>query len=210
MADRWRIRGVEWSNCNCAVGCPCQFNSPSTHGHCEAVAAAVVHEGFFGDVRLDGTRFVRLVQWPGEIAAGNGTTQMILDARSSAPQREALRKIGMGEETAPGATHFHVFTSTCSRVLDPIIAPIELEIDLETRRARLRVEGLIDAEGTPAVDPFSGGEFRAALLLPKGFEFTRAEVARGRTRSRAGITLDLAESHAHLNALDMNQDGVIR
>ncbi|MGA7790694.1 MAG: DUF1326 domain-containing protein, partial [Xanthobacteraceae bacterium] len=25
-------------NCNCAYGCPCQFNALPTHGNCEAVA----------------------------------------------------------------------------------------------------------------------------------------------------------------------------
>jgi hypothetical protein len=210
MTDRWRIRGLEWTNCNCAFGCPCQFNAPSTHGHCEALAAGIVHEGHFGDARLDGTRFVWLLQWPGEIAAGNGASQLILDASTSPAQRDALRRITSGQDTAPGATHFYVFTSTCSRVLDPIVAPIELEIDVEARRARLRVEGLIEAEGAPIVDPFSGREHRSAIELPNGFEFTRAEVGSGRTRARAGITLDLTDSHAHVNALHMNQDGVIR
>jgi hypothetical protein len=210
MPDRWRIRGIEWTNCNCAFGCPCQFNSRSTHGHCEALAATIIHEGHFGEVQLDGTRFVLLLQWPGEIAAGNGTSQLILDASASPAQRDALRRITAGQDTAPGSTHFYVFASTCSRVLNPIVAPIELAIDVEARRARLRVDGLIDAEGAPILHPISGQEFRAAIELPNGFEFTRAEVGRGRTRARAGITLDLADSHAHVNVLHMNQDGVIR
>ena len=210
MPDRWRIRGVEWSNCNCAFGCPCQFNAPSTHGHCEALAASLVHEGHFGDVRLDGMRFVLLFQWPGEIAEGNGTRQLILDPSASPAQQGALRRITSGEDTAPGATHFQIFASTCSRVLDPIVAPIELAIDVEARRARLRVGDLIEAEGLPIVDPFGGGEFHGAIELARGFEFTRAEVGRGRTRARAGIALDLADSHAHLNVLHMNQAGVVR
>ena len=37
MADQWMVRGVEYGNCNCAYGCPCQFNSPTTNGNCEAV-----------------------------------------------------------------------------------------------------------------------------------------------------------------------------
>jgi len=210
MPDRWRLRGVEWTNCNCAFGCPCQFNSPSTHGHCEAIGAALVHEGHFGDVRLDGTRFVLLFQWPGEIAQGNGTRQLILDVGASAAQQDALRRITSGEDTAPGSTHFHVFSSTCPRELDPIVAPIELMIDVEARKTRLRVGELIEAEGNPIVDPFGGGEFRGAIELPHGFEFTHAEVARGRTRARAGIELDLTESHAHVNVLHMTQDGVVR
>ena len=26
----WRLTGEEMSNCNCAWGCPCQFNAPPT------------------------------------------------------------------------------------------------------------------------------------------------------------------------------------
>jgi hypothetical protein len=210
MPDRWRIRGVEWSNCNCAFGCPCQFNSPSTHGHCEAIAAAQIEEGHFGGVRLDGTRFVWLLQWPGEIAEGNGTGQLILDSRASEAQRRALRSIVAGEETTPGATSFYVFSSTLARALEPIVAPIELSIDVAARRARVSVEGLVQAEGTPLVDPFSGNETRAVLELPSGFEFTRAEVGSGTTRATAGVRLALERTHSHSNLLHMNQDGVIR
>ena len=37
MPDRWMLRGTQFANCN--WGCPCQFNSPTTHGHCEAIEA---------------------------------------------------------------------------------------------------------------------------------------------------------------------------
>ena len=210
MPDRWRIRGVEWTNCNCAFGCPCQFNSPSTHGHCEAIEAGVIEEGHFGDVRLDGMRFVWLLQWPGEIAEGGGTSQLILDARASDAQRDAMRRIVAGEDTAPGATHFYVFSSTMSRVLDPIVAPIDLRIDVAARRAHVSVPGLVEGEGTPIPNPFTGGEQRVVIELPEGFEFTRTEVGRGSSRVSAGIRLDLSASHAHANPLHMNQDGVIR
>lgn len=210
MKDRWRIRGIEWVNCNCAFGCPCQFNSPSTHGHCEAVNAGLVEEGHFGDESLAGMRFVWLLQWPGEIAEGNGTGQLILDARASDAQRDAMRRIVAGEDTQPGATHFYVFSSTLSRVLDPIVAPIELDIDVAARRAQVSVPGLVQAEGGPILDPFSGAEHRVAIELPNGFEFTRTEVGRGSSRVSAGIPLELNNSHAHANVLHMNQDGVIR
>jgi hypothetical protein len=210
MPDRWRIRGIEWSNCNCAFGCPCQFNAPSTHGHCEALTAGVIEVGHFGNVPLDGMRFVWLLQWPGEIAEGNGTGQLILDARASDAQRDAMRRIIAGEETRPGATHFHVFSSTLSRSLDPIVAPIELRIDVAARRAQISVPDLLEAEGTPITSPIDGTEHRAAIELASGFEFTRAEIGTGRTRAAAGIHLELNGTHAHANPLHMNQDGVIR
>jgi hypothetical protein len=210
MADRWMIRGVQYTNCNCAWGCPCQFNSPSTHGHCEAVGAGAIEDGFFNETRLDGLRFAMLVQWPGEIAEGNGRQLAILDARGDAAQREALRKILHGESTRPGATHFYVFNSTMSEVLEPIVAPIELEVDLAARRARLRVAGVVESEGSPIVDPHSGSEHRVQIRLPNGFEYTTAEVGRGTTRSRGAIELSFENRHGHWNVLHMNQDGVIR
>ncbi|MCA9422100.1 MAG: DUF1326 domain-containing protein, partial [Nitrospira sp.] len=61
------------------------------------------------DTRLDGLNYVILLQWPGKTAQGNGTQQILIDARANAWQREALRKILHGEATAQGATHFFVF-----------------------------------------------------------------------------------------------------
>ena len=33
----WHIRGEEVGGCNCAWGCPCQFNALPTHGRCEGI-----------------------------------------------------------------------------------------------------------------------------------------------------------------------------
>ena len=210
MADRWTIRGVEYGNCNCAWGCPCQFNAPSTHGSCEAVTGGVVEEGHFNDTRLDGLRWVMLLQWPGEIADGNGRQQAIIDERADGAQREALRKIVHGESTAPGATHFYVYNSTMSEVIDPLYAPVDVEINVDARRARLFVPGLVESTGSPIVDPHSGGEHRAQIHLPNGFEYTVAEMGTGQSKARAGIKLDLSDSYGQFNILHMNQDGVIR
>ena len=67
-----------------------------------------------------------LLSWPGEIAQGNGTQQAIIDERADPSQREGLRKILHGESTAPGATHFFVYSSVMSTVLDTLFEPIEL------------------------------------------------------------------------------------
>jgi hypothetical protein len=204
------IRGVQFANCNCAWGCPCQFNSPTTHGHCEAIEAGHIEEGEFNDTRLDGLSYVMLVQWPGEIADGNGREQIIIDERADPAQREALRKILHGESTAPGATHFYVFHSTMSEVLDPIYAPIRVEIDVEARRASVDLPGLGESRAHAIVDPHSGQEFRASFQLPNGFQLSEAEVGSGTTNVKAGIELRLSESHAHFAPLHMNQEGVIR
>lgn len=92
MADQWMIKGSEYSNCNCAWGCPCQFNSPSTYGKCEAVASAMIDEGHFGDTRLDGLQFVMLLAWPREIADGNGRMQVIIDERAESLSRSTSKR----------------------------------------------------------------------------------------------------------------------
>ena len=210
MPERWRIRGVEYGNCNCAWGCPCQFNAPTTHGFCEAVTGGVIEEGHFDDVRLDGLRWVLLLQWPGEIAAGNGRQQAIIDERANPAQREALRKILHGEATTPGATHFFVFNSTMSEVLPTLYAPVRVEVDVAARRGRIEVPGLVESTGTPILDPFSGAEFRAAIHLPGGFEYTVAEMGSGESRASAGLRIELSGSYGQFNQVHMNQDGPIR
>ncbi len=210
MADQWTLRGTEYGNCNCAWGCPCQFNSPTTYGHCEAVAAGHIDEGNFNDTKLDGLNFAILLYWPGEIAEGNGRQQAIIDERADADQREALRKILHGESTTPGATHFYVFNSTMSEVHETLYAPIELSIDLEGRTAQLSIPGIVESTGNPITDPNSGQEFRARIELPNGFEYTVAEMATASTVSQGAIELDLKNSYGQFNRLDLTQDGVIR
>ena len=114
MPDQWMIRGLQFANCD--WGCPCQFNSPSGHGHCEAIEAGHIEEGEYNGTRLGGLNYVMLVQWPGEIADGNGREQFIIDERADKTQRDALEKIMRCESTAPGTTHFYVFNSTMAEV----------------------------------------------------------------------------------------------
>ncbi|RVB03014.1 DUF1326 domain-containing protein, partial [Mesorhizobium sp. M7A.F.Ca.CA.004.05.1.1] len=35
---KWAMKAREFINCNCAYGCPCQFNAMPTYGFCQAVA----------------------------------------------------------------------------------------------------------------------------------------------------------------------------
>ena len=43
-----------------------------------------------------------MIIWPGEIAEGNGRELIIIDERANDEQREALRKIILGETGEPG------------------------------------------------------------------------------------------------------------
>lgn len=212
MSDRWLLKGTNYVNCNCAYGCPCQFSSPSTHGFCQAVANTRIEEGYFNDIKLDGLSMIYLANWPGEIAEGNGRCQVIIDERATDEQREALRKIAHGESTAPGATHFYVFGSTMSEFLETLYAPIDLTIDVDARRASVKVDGLVESTGSPCISPFDGSEARAGIHLPNGFEYTYAEMGSGTSKISADPTMhfEFSDSYGQFSQLHMNQDGVIR
>ena len=55
----WRLSGEWIKNCNCAFGCPCDFNAPPTKGYCKGFLGMHILDGHFGNVRLDGLSFAK-------------------------------------------------------------------------------------------------------------------------------------------------------
>ena len=88
MADRWMIRGTEFTNCNCAWGCQCQFGAKSTHGHCETVMCGHIEEGNFNDAILDGLNWALLVYWPDQRC--NSAHNLVPPPRSRLSSLECL------------------------------------------------------------------------------------------------------------------------
>ena len=83
----WEFHGKQFVNCNCAYGCPCQFNALPTHGDCRAVIFFQIDSGHFGPTKLDGLNAAFAVAWPGAIHQGRGRMQPIIDARADQAQR---------------------------------------------------------------------------------------------------------------------------
>lgn len=211
MPDQWMIKAREYTSCSCNYGCPCQFNAPSTHGYCEAIAGIIIDEGHYNDVDLSGISFAGIYKWPGEIAEGNGEAQLYLPDNLTPAQKDAIIKIVTGETTDPGATHFAVFASTLSTFHPILEMSIKITIDVDGRKGHIQVGDTIESTGSPLVDPFSGKEMRAVIHLPEGFEYTYAETARGTTRARTDdIELNLTDTYGHFCVLHMNEHGVIR
>ncbi|HWT12090.1 MAG TPA: DUF1326 domain-containing protein [Allosphingosinicella sp.] len=205
----WSIEGREFVHCNCAYGCPCQFNALPTNGDCRAVAAIEIERGWHGETRLDGLRFGMIVAWPGPIHEGGGEVVPIVDERADAAQRDALLRIMSGLDTEPGATFFQVFSTTFVKVHDPVFAPIDLEVDVDARSARLRVPGWVEARGEPLRNPITGEEHRARINLPQGFEYDTAEIGRGWAETEGPVPVSLADSHAQFARLHITDTGVI-
>lgn len=206
----WEIKAREFANCNCAYGCPCQFNALPTHGHCRAVGAFAIDEGYFGDIRLDGLRAVNMGKWPGPVHEGGGTWQAIIDQRANEAQRAALAKILYGQETEPGATMWNIFTSMSSTVLDPLYAEIQFEVDIERRHAHLVVPGLIEGKGEPIRNPVTGGESRARIDIVDGFEFTIAEMGSGTSKVTGAVAMDLVASYGQFAHIHLSTHGIVR
>ena len=113
---KWTIKAREFTNCNCAYGCPCQFNALPTYGNCQAVVGMQIDQGFHGDTKLDGLRFAGIFSWPGPVHEGKGQAAVILEERATPAQREALLRILSGQDTEPGATVFQVFSTTLEKL----------------------------------------------------------------------------------------------
>jgi hypothetical protein len=210
MADtEWTIKGREFVHCNCDYGCPCQFNSLPTKGHCQAVGFIEIEEGHHGNTRLDGLKIGMIASWPGPIHEGRGQIVPIVDERATPEQRDAALRIMSGLDTEPGATFFQVFSATFEKVHDPVFAKIELELDIDGRLATLRVPGWVEARGEPIRNPVTGDLHRARINLPHGFEYDTCEVGRGWAETQGPLKLSLSDSHAQFAKLHMTQSGVV-
>jgi hypothetical protein len=209
MTDvKWSIRALEFANCNCSYGCPCQFNGLPTHGNCRAVVSFQIDKGRHGDTKLDGLKVAGIFSWPGPIHEGHGEAAVIIDKRANDAQRGALLRILTGQDTEPGATIFNVFASTLEKLHEPIFADIDIDIDVDRRRARIRVPGYIESRGEPILNPVTGAEHRVRIDSPNGFEYKLAEVGRGWSTTNRPIKLDLADTYGQFCHLNLSQSGV--
>ncbi|HYZ93017.1 MAG TPA: DUF1326 domain-containing protein [Actinomycetota bacterium] len=206
----WYIEGVEFSNCNCDYGCPCQFEAlQPTYGNCRGFAAVLIDKGHFGDVELDGLGGALLYAWPGPIYKGNGECQAVIDERADDKQREALATVLYGGETNDGATHWWVYTTMSSTVHPPLFRAIEFDVNIEQRTARIVIPGILESSARPIRSPSTGNEHRVRINLPNGIEYELAEVGSGTTKTTESIALDLDDTYCHFTRLRQSGKGFI-
>ncbi len=206
---KWMIKAREYSNCNCMYGCPCQFSGTPTEGSCQAIVGFEIGEGFHGETKLDGLRVAGMFRWPGAIHEGHGEAAVVVDERASDKQRDALLRILTGQDTKPGATIFQVFSTTLEKVHPPIFAPIDFQIDIDKRRARIVVRDHIDSHGEPILNPVTGAEARARIDIVGGFEYTIAEIGRGWSKATSPMVFENADTYGHFCELNLCQDGIV-
>ena len=205
----WYVEGVQFGVCNCVYACPCQFEALPTHGHCRGFEVVRIDRGHFGETRLDGLNVAILYAWPGPIFEGKGEMQAIIDARADARQRTALTKILHGEDTEEGATHWWVFHAMSDTVHEPLTKPIEYQMDLDARTARVVIPGVLEATGRPIKSSATGQEHRVRIDIPGGIEFELAEIGSGTVTATGAIRLDLDDTYGQFNRLRHSGKGVV-
>ncbi len=136
--------------------------------------------------------------------------QAIIDERADPRQREALLTLLYGGETEEARTHWWVFHAMSSTVHDPLFKPFDVEIDVENRRARVSIPGVLDATGRPIVSPATGDEHRVRIDIPHGIEFEIAEIGMGSSTTSAAIKMDLRDSYGQFGHIHHTGKGVVR
>ena len=91
----YRITVHNIEACNCDTACGCQFSGfpTSNDGGCEALIGGEVKEGKYGDIVLDGVRYVLAIDYPKAIHQGNGNVAVFIDDKASDKQAEAMAMI---------------------------------------------------------------------------------------------------------------------
>jgi hypothetical protein len=208
MVD-WYVEGVAFGNCNCRYGCPCQFEDLPSYGHCQGFEVLRIDKGHFADVPLAGVQAALVYAWPGAVFEGNGAMQAIIDQHADERQRQALTTILHGGETKEAATHWWVYHAMCSTVHPPIFKPIDFQMDIGARTAKVVISGVLESTGRPIKSPATGAEHQVRINIPNGIEFELAEIGSASTKATGAITLDLADSYGQFSILRHSGTGVV-
>jgi len=205
----WSIEAVSFGSCNCDYGCPCQFERRPTEGNCRGFEVGRIERGHFGDVRLDGLCFALLYAWPGAVYEGNGSVQAIIDERADAAQRHAIATVLYGGETEEAKTHWWVYHAMSATVHDPIFRPINFDVDIDGRTARVSIPGVLESTGQPIVSPATGERHRVRIDIPNGIEFEMAEIGSASTTATGLIELELDDTYGQFNLVRHSGTGVV-
>jgi hypothetical protein len=142
----WEVAGDYAEACTCEKGCPCIFNSPPSHGSCDASLFFHIQKGHYGSTSLNGLTFAAVLR-----LGPQGNVAYYVDDKASAEQKKALEAIfkPMLRNIAP-------------QELDTKYVPISVEIQPHTRALRIanilefkiqRVRGMLPDAPTLITNP---------------------------------------------------------
>ena len=171
-AKQWQMRGLGYEFCNCDYGCGCNFGGfpNSKDGSCRALVGMHIQAGKAGTVDLSGVKCAAVIVWPKAIHEGNGTLAVFIDERATPQQREALLTICSGKA---GGLPFEILAVTITKVLDPIFAPIEF--NLNGRDSSVYIGKSLQVAMEPIKNPVTKEPESVRVDHGTGFIFKTAE-----------------------------------
>jgi hypothetical protein len=159
----WRMTVHNIEGCNCTRGCGCQFKGFPDDGGCEAIIAGEVKEGKYGDVNLQGVRYVIAMMYPKAIHEGNGKVAVFIDEKVSDKQADAITMILSGQA---GGMPFEALAGTIAVLEGPVRKSIEMKVN--GTRSNAKISGVLEIRQTPIRDAVSGQEKEVQIVYPKG------------------------------------------
>lgn len=208
MASKdWSIEGRWAEYCSCDLGCPCESMAEPTRTYCTGVVGFIIDKGHVEGVRLDGLKVAATFYFPRAIHHGEGHMQPFISSGATEDQRNAIFYILSGEDQAIG-TMFQIFSVIIAHLHDPQFADLDFEIDVEARKAHLRVDGSLDVRSEPIRNPVTNEEHRIITTLPDGWVFHEAEGAAGFAKSTGDLKFDLNRNHSSLAYISWGPNGL--
>ena len=205
---KWQMKGKWLKNCSCDPGCPCDFWAKPTHTYCDGMLGMRIEEGFYGNTSLKGLNFVATYHWPGPLHEGNGTIQPFIEEKASADQRNAILTILSGKA---GNVWFEVVASLVKTFHEPMFVPIHFEMDVDNRKARVEIPGILETKTEPIKNIATGGAHRIQVVMPDGMEYKQAETAVAAVNwSKGKIKYDRPMSHSSLALVEQTEAGLAR
>jgi hypothetical protein len=186
MADTWKLSGHVIISCNCAWGCPCNFNALPTTGKCEGGWTWHIENGSYGGVALNGLNLSVYANWPGAIHEGNGEALLLIDEHADAKQRTAIETLLGGKVGGP----WGVLGWTWPKTHGPYSVGYDLKLD--GVNSRLKCGDMVEVEGTHIKNPVTGADVHPGMVLPEGII-----VKRGDLGSSAKFTVSRGVSYDH-------------
>jgi hypothetical protein len=181
MTTAWNVTGQYYETCNCDFVCPCvpgQLAVRPTKGDCQFAMAFQIERGSYGAVSLNGLGFIILGLTPAEMGKGNWSVGLIIDARATAEQRDAVTAIASGQAGGPMAA----LSGLIGKFLGVESAPITF--DRQGRTWSIRAANFVDMSATGA----SGLNPETELRLqhtghPAADSFTLARASRSHIKA---------------------------
>lgn len=195
--SKWHLTGTAFIACNCEYGCPCNFNAMPSQGFCEGGWTWHIDSGFVDDVSLEGLNFSVFVKWPGAIHHGNGEGVILVDARASDAQRDAIDALVSGKFGGP----WGILAWTWPTVHGP--KAVDYRVHADGVRSTIAAGDAMQLECTTIKNPVTGADTHPAIVLPEGLIVKGASLGASAVfKLDEGISFDHSGKYMAVGAFD--------